>query len=155
MALAIRTADCIPILFAAPAGGAIAAAHAGWRGLLAGVVLETIHCLQRQGGSRPQEIRCALGPAIGPCCYEFPRGLFSHFLDCYGERCRPAWCDKSGRGYLDLRRLAMVQLAGAGLRSENISTVGGCTCCEVKSFHSYRRDGAKAGRQISFILLKP
>lgn len=151
-ALVVRTADCIPALFSAPNAAAVAAAHAGWRGLLAGILGKTVSQLARTAKVAPADILCALGPAIGGCCYEFPRPLLERFIESHGARCIEAWRESGARGYLDIRTLARLELEAAGLAPENISSVGGCTFCSPDSFHSYRRDGSRAGRQSSFIL---
>ncbi len=151
-ALVVRTADCIPALFAAPDAAAVAAAHAGWRGLLAGVLAATVRQLVRTAKVAPADVLCALGPAIGGCCYEFPRPLLERFIESHGPRCMEAWRESGARGYLDIRTLARSELEAAGLAPNNISLVGGCTSCSPDSFHSYRRDGSRAGRQLSFIL---
>jgi len=151
-ALVVRTADCIPALFAAPDAAAVAVAHAGWRGLLAGVLGATVRQLVRTAKVAPADILCALGPAIGGCCYEFPRPMLERFIDSRGPRCNEAWHERGAKGYLDIRTLARLELEAAGLAPNNISLVGGCTSCSPDSFHSYRRDGSRAGRQLSFIL---
>ena len=150
--LTIRTADCVPILLVAPEARAIAAVHAGWRGVLAGIVQNALATLERCSGARPGEVRAALGPAIGGCCYEFGAEHVPRFIAAFGSSVERAWRpDSDDRGHLDMRLLAGVALEAAGVSPAAISTVGPCTAEHPTELHSYRRDGARAGRQLSYI----
>jgi YfiH family protein len=148
----IRTADCVPILLVAPAAHAVAAVHAGWRGLLAGVVEAALATLATRHGAGAAAVRAAIGPAIGMCCYEFG----AEHIDALAARLGPevrerAWRPKAERGQLDLRAVARLALEGAGVPTAAITTVGPCTAHHPAELHSYRRDGANAGRQLSYI----
>ena len=138
LAVSVRTADCFPILLADPATRSVAAIHAGWRGTAAGVVLSSLHSMQSEFGSDPRDVRAAIGPGIGPCCYEVGLDVAQRF----GLR-------EAGR--LDLSAENHSQLIQAGLRPEHIEVVGGCTFCNPAQFFSWRRDRDRAGRMISFI----
>ncbi len=142
VALAIQTADCVPILLAAPR--AVAAAHAGWRGSAQNVAASAVAAL-RELGAEPRTLCAWLGPSIGPCCYEVGGEVAAQFA---GDFVR-AGC---GGGYrLDLRAVNVAQLEAAGVPRAAISVHPACTKCGGEDFASYRRDGAKAGRMIALI----
>jgi len=150
--LTIRTADCVPILLVAPGARAVAAVHAGWRGLLAGVVERGVAALAARYGAQPATIEAAIGPAIGGCCYEFGAEHLGRFVERYGARAETAWrAGTTERGHLDVRRLATLALETAGLPPLSIRTLGPCTAEHPAVLHSYRRDGANAGRQLSYV----
>jgi YfiH family protein len=153
--LTVRTADCVPIILVAPRARAAAAVHAGWRGLLAGVIEGAVAALEARYGARASEVRAAIGPAIGACCYEFGAEHRSAFVARLGEAAARAWrVPDPGRGtreHLDLRLLCRLALASAGLEEEAISEVGPCTADHPAELHSYRRDGEHAGRQLSYV----
>lgn len=143
--LAIETADCLPVLIVDPSNLRVAAAHAGWRGTVAKVAQHAVEALVSLG-SDPKQLRVALGPSIGPCCYEVgpdveeafgPAG--SRFLE------RKA----SGRSHLDVAEANRTQIEEAGVLPSHIDKVNLCTRCREDLFFSYRRDGAYAGRMIS------
>jgi polyphenol oxidase len=141
-ALVVQTADCVPVLLAAP--GAIAAAHAGWRGSAKNVAGAAIAAL-RELGMAPGMVRAWLGPSIGPCCYEVGGEVAAQFA---GDFIR-AGC---GGGFrLDLRGVNVSQLVAAGVPQTAISVHPDCTLCGGERFASYRRDGATAGRMIALI----
>lgn len=152
--LTIRTADCVPILLVAPAARAVAAVHAGWRGTLAGVVERTVAVMYDRYGARPPTISAAIGPAIGGCCYEFGVEHLAGFVGRYGAAARGAWTvpdPGATRGRLDVRVLAGLALAASGIDRAAVHVVGPCTADSPATLHSYRRDGAGAGRQLSYI----
>jgi hypothetical protein len=142
--LGIETADCLPVLIVDPRRRAVAAAHAGWRGTAAGVARAAVAAL-RAGGSAPADLRAALGPGIGACCYEVGEELRSAFAP---EFFHPG---PRGRSHLDVRAANRRQLEQAGLPPEHIHDVDECTSCRPDLYHSYRRDGKGAGRMISFV----
>jgi len=145
--LGIETADCLPVLLADPVRRAAAAAHAGWRGSALGVTLAAARALLADG-SRAGDLVAALGPAIGPCCYEVGDELRGHFGPGEQDLFRPG---PNGRPRLDLRELNRRQLLAAGLRPERIASLADCTCCRADLYHSFRRDGSAAGRMISWL----
>ncbi|HET7292107.1 MAG TPA: peptidoglycan editing factor PgeF [Vicinamibacteria bacterium] len=145
--LGIETADCLPILLVDPELRLVAAAHAGWRGTARGVARAAVLALLDLG-SRPEALIAALGPGIGPCCYEVGdelRGAFGPLAD---SVFRPG---PRGRPHLDVREANVRQLREAGLRPERLHHVRDCTCCTPELYHSYRRDGPDAGRMISYV----
>jgi YfiH family protein len=153
---AVMTADCLPVLFADLAGTVVGAAHAGWRGLSAGVLAETVAAMRAAGAG---EITAWLGPAIGPSKFEVGPDVLDAFLDGAAgareqEQVKSAFAAYPGRPgkYLaDMNALARAMLARDG-----VTRVWGgehCTATETKLFYSYRRDGV-TGRQASLIWLK-
>jgi purine-nucleoside/S-methyl-5'-thioadenosine phosphorylase / adenosine deaminase len=145
--LGIETADCLPVLLVDPKLRFVAAAHAGWRGTVAGVTRAAVTALER-AGSRADDLLAALGPGIGPCCYEV-RDEVKRALGPAGTaffRRGPA-----GRDHLDVRAANRRQLIEAGLAESRIGSVDECTFCRPDLYHSYRRDGPRSGRMISFV----
>jgi len=151
VAVAIATADCVPLLLAAPADGAVAAVHAGWRGSLAAIAEVALRALARHGVA-PERVVAALGPSIDGCCYEVERAMAARFAARFGDAAWDAWRDGApGKGFLDLRRVNALILEQAGVPAASIQRVGPCTFCGDGPFASYRRRGANAGRQMSWI----
>jgi YfiH family protein len=145
--LGIETADCLPVLLVDPVRRAVSAAHAGWRGTAAGVAGKAALALVA-AGSRPADLVAALGPSIGPCCYEVGDELREAFGPAGATFFRPG---SRGRPHLDVRAANLRQLLAAGLREDRIHHVPDCTACRPDLYYSYRRDGAHGGRMISFI----
>jgi polyphenol oxidase len=142
VALAVQTADCVPILLAGP--GAVASAHAGWRGTARNVAAAAVAALRNLGGD-PAQARVWLGPTIGACCYEVGGDVAAQFA---GEFLRRG----CGNGFLlDLKAVNVAQLEAAGVPRDSISVHSACTKCGGATFASYRRDGSKAGRMIALV----
>lgn len=141
--LAVETADCLPIFIVDPLRKAVAAVHAGWRGTAKGIAKEAVKRLL-EGGSRAEDLRAALGPSIGTCCYEVGDEVRAAFPD---TRCfRPG---RAGRYFLDLRGANRYALEELGLR--DIHEIPECTQCQTDSYHSYRREGKGSGRMVNFV----
>jgi YfiH family protein len=143
----VSTADCLPVLLVDPVHRIAAAVHAGWRGTVAFVVTRAVEALLARG-SRPDDLVAALGPCIGPCCYEVGEELREAFGP-EGEdffRAGPR-----GRPHLDVRAANTRQLRRAGVAAERIHHVDDCTACRPEHYYSYRRDGPGTGRMISFV----
>ncbi len=138
-ALVVLGADCLPVLLWRRDRPRVGAAHAGWRGLVAGVLEETVAAL-----GEPAEVGAAIGPGIGPCCYPVSAEVRGRFAERFGEGVV--------RGEaVDLAGAARRALAAAGVRDDAIAAVGACTSCEGGRFYSYRRDGAATGRQAGIV----
>ena len=138
VAVSVRTADCFPILLADRHRRVVAAVHAWWRGTAARIVVETLGKMRAEFGSQPGEVYAAIGPGIGACCYQ----VGAEVARLYGF-------DRAAR--VDLAASNYRQLIDAGVPEAQIEMPGACTRCDAMRFHSYRRDGERAGRQISFI----
>jgi polyphenol oxidase len=144
--IGIRTADCVPILIADPERHAVAAVHAGWRGTLDQIASKAVDRLTAEYGSRPQDLHAAIGPAIGPCCYEVGPEVSERFRIFLPD------LPVGSKTHLDLVDLNRRQLVIGGLHPGKIySAVSHCTKCGPPELHSYRRDGPKAGRMIAAI----
>lgn len=155
-AVAVRAADCVPLLMADPATGAVAAVHAGWRGTAAGAAPAAVEALQRDFGARPQDIVVAIGPSIGACCYE----VGSELVDAFARAGHPRhlvdrWfvtppVRRGERGVptlrLDLWSANRDQLVLAGVAEENIHVCGLCTASHLEVFPSFRAERENAGR---------
>ena len=143
----VVTADCVPVLLVDPARRVAAAVHAGWRGTAAGVLEAALGHLEAAYGTGPQDLHAAVGPAIGGCCFEIGPEVIDALRARTGELTAAAWLPRPGRWHVDLRQAVRLLLAAAGVQA---TMLGPCTACDGR-FHSYRRDGAGAGRQLSFV----
>jgi polyphenol oxidase len=146
--LGVTTADCLPVLLAARDGTAVAALHAGWRGLAAGILDRGVEAVCAKAGCAPSSVWAAVGPAIGACCFEIGPEVVDAFLAA-GFPARCFHTGASGRPHGDLQGLAAWTLGRAGI--PGVQVVGGCTHCEPGRFYSYRRDGWPNGLHLSVI----
>jgi polyphenol oxidase len=141
LAATVAVADCVPVLLAGRAG--VAAVHAGWRGLAAGVIAAAV---ERLGAVEAAWI----GPAIGPCCYEVSEEVATAVVAASAPEIRRA--GRGERPHLDLAGAARVQLARAGAR--DITILRHCTRCRAEWLESHRRDGERAGRNLALIWIE-
>jgi polyphenol oxidase len=132
----VLVADCLPVLLASE--GAVAALHAGWRGLAAGVLEEGVRALRELGGAG--EIVALVGPGAGPCCYEVGGEVHAAFGGAH----------RVGARNIDLAALAHERLVAAGVG--RVERVGICTICDTR-LYSHRREGERAGRQAGIAWL--
>jgi YfiH family protein len=173
--LAIKTADCVPVLIADVKRRVVGAFHAGWRGTGARIVEKGVGEMRRQFGSVPHDLRAAIGPSIRRCCYQvgpevraefdsqFPYSsdLFEEVFDANAIHVRypllfltaraPGHSDLGPELHLDLVEANRRQLEAAGLRGEDISVVDGCTACDTTRFFSHRAEFGKTGRMMAAI----
>lgn len=148
--LAVKTADCVPLLIAERGGAAIAAIHAGWRGVAAGILGVALRRLVELGAPAGGLV-VALGPAIGGCCYEVG-------LEVLQAVCRASGAGDDGLALgsaagprIDLRDALRRQCLAAGVEPGALHTAPWCTRCASDRFFSYRREGAGCGRQLALI----
>jgi len=151
--VAVRTADCVPVLVHDPRRHVVAAIHAGWRGAVAGIVAKTLRLMANRFGSMQSDLRVSIGPSAGPCCYEVDNPV----LDQLRMRL-PDWKsvvhDYQGhKARLDLKALIRRQVEGEGVSPPSISSVNLCTICHDQLFYSYRREGRVNGTMVSGITL--
>ena len=139
VALMVRTADCLPIVAWDPRRGLLGVAHAGWRGVKAGIPER----LAREMGA--SGLRVAIGPGIGPCCYE----VGPEFSAWFPGHVRA----EKGKARLDLAGAAVAQMEEAGVERGGISLAPWCTACERDLCCSYRREGSAAGRMVTCAVL--
>lgn len=145
--VSVRTADCYPVLLVDIESRRIAAVHAGWRGTAAGIVKEALRAMQAD----PSNIRAAIGPGIGKCCYEVGAEVaqvFGYSANGHSTTGHSAKC------CIDLAAANRQQLLDSGVRAEHIEVIGRCTFCEAEHFHSFRREKEQAGRLISYLVVR-
>ncbi|MDX1389920.1 MAG: polyphenol oxidase family protein, partial [Acidobacteriota bacterium] len=147
---AVRTADCVGFILADRRGGAGAAVHAGWRGIAAGIPDRAVESLTAQG-TPPAELVAALGPAIGPCCYEVGDEVTAAIASVTPGGAAPGRAGAKGRFFLDLHAAVARRLERAGVPADRIHPAPWCTRCRADWFFSYRRDGASAGRLMTVV----
>ncbi len=145
-------ADCIPMVFADPVARVAGAAHAGWRGTVHGVAPRVIERMVELG-AKPSQIRVALGPSIGACCFEVGPEVVDEFRAALGDL--PGLVVKGPhKDHIDLRVATRAFLERAGVAPENVDDRPPCTRCEGDRFFSYRRDGKEGGVHMAFIGLR-
>jgi YfiH family protein len=142
--LGILTADCLPVLLCHPPSRILGLAHAGWRGVVRGIVTETLKAMEVPA----EEVKVALGPSIGPCCYQVGEDVARAVG--HGSPHVSAWERQAGKYRLDLGGLVRYQLAAAGVFAENVESLSVCTACRSDLFFSHRREG-RTGRMISVL----
>ena len=140
--LAVFTADCLGVIVADPAGRTLAVAHAGWRGTVAGFLGGLVALLVARFGARPEGLHAAIGPSIGPCCYEVDEPVVGPLRQAFPADWQ-RWTRPAGAGKwrLDLWQANTDQLTAAGVRPEAIRNARLCTACHRDLFFSYRREG--------------
>jgi len=143
--VAVKTADCVPVLIVDPVHRAVAAVHAGWRGTARKIAALAIEEMAHTFSSRPEDVHVAIGPGIGKCCYEVGPEVAAEFAE-YD----PALRDLTHAVHLDLSQINRLQAAGLGVPSGQIYMAGMCTMCGC-DFHSFRRDKQSAGRMLSVV----
>lgn len=177
--LAIKTADCVPVLLADIRRRVVGAFHAGWRGTVARIVEKGVGEMRRQFGSLPRDLRAAIGPSIRRCCYQvgsevrtefesqfsYADDLFEEVFDSNAIHVRypllflnqraPGHGDLGPEIHLDLVEANRRQLEDAGVREEHISVIEGCTACDSTRFFSHRAEFGKTGRMMAVIGIRP
>jgi len=151
--IGILTADCAPILVYDPVKSAVGAIHAGWKGTVRGVVASTVKAMTDAFGSVPSDLRAAIGPHIRECCLRVGEEVRSEFASVFGVVDDLFHVDAQGLR-LDLRAANVRQLVEAGLDIDQITTDAPCTACHTDLFYSYRKEGGRTGRQLSFIMIR-
>jgi YfiH family protein len=154
--LAIFTADCVPLIVADPEAPALGVAHAGWRGTVRGIAGRLVAALLTRAGARPERLRAAIGPSIGPCCYEVDEPVMgplrAAFPGAWARWSRAAGPGREGHWLLDLWTANADQLAAAGVPGSAILLPRLCTGCRRELFFSYRKEGL-AGRLATLATL--
>jgi hypothetical protein len=151
VAVGVRTADCIPVLVGCLDTGAVAAIHAGWRGVVEGVVPAGVHALLRAGG-RPEQLVAAIGPCIRAASFEVGDDVAARIAAAAPgvEVILP----RAPRAHVDLPLAVVAQLRALGLAPDHIEDVGHDTFAEPDTFHSHRRDASRSGRHLSVIAVR-
>ncbi len=149
-ALQVRIADCVPVLVSAEDGSAVAAIHAGWRGVIADVVPAAIAALCKLNGITPGQCLAAIGPCIGPAAFEVGPEVLAAFTTRFGVDA-PITRRADGKGTVDLQLAVRRQLREAGLADARIDGNNLCTFRDVDEFYSHRRDNGITGRMAAVI----
>lgn len=152
VALKVFTADCTPILLHDPVTGAVGAVHAGWRGTAMDIAGKAVAAMADNFGCEPANIRAAIGPNIGPCCFEtdsdVPDAMTATFGQAVSQWIRPA----GEKHYVNLKEINRYALQRAGVRHIDVSPA--CTACENRRFWSHRITGGNRGSQGAIIMCK-
>jgi len=147
-ALSVHVADCVPILLADPVAGLVAAVHAGWRGTVAGILPATLRMFRARGG-RTTNVRMAMGPSIGSCCFEVGEEVVEAFRRSVPDA---GPCIVPGqRPRIDLIEANRRQALALGVGPENIGAAGLCTVCRPDLLESHRRSGGAPGRMTGIV----
>ena len=151
-ALVIFTADCTPVLLHDPVTGAVGAAHAGWRGTAAQIAAKTVRTMVTHYGCRPENIRAAIGPNIGQCCFETDTDVPDAMLAAFGQAAEPFIRSAGEKYYVNLKELNALSLRWAGVQTIELSTE--CTACSPDRFWSHRVTRGLRGSQGAIIVCK-
>jgi len=151
-ALVIFTADCTPILLHDPVTGAVGAAHAGWRGTAAQITAKTVQAMVRCYGCRPEDIRAAIGPNIGPCCFETDADVPEAMLAAYGQAAEAFIRTVGDKYYVNLKEINALSLRQVGVQRIELSDA--CTACSPDRFWSHRVTKGLRGSQGAIIVCK-
>lgn len=152
--LATFYADCVPLYFVDPVHKAIGLSHSGWRGTVGRMGKATLAAMEREYGTRPADVLCAIGPSICQDCYEVSEDVAAEF-----EKEFPAWGQdlfykkENGKYQLDLWRANEIVLEEAGVKKEHIALAGLCTCCNSPLLFSHRASQGKRGNLGAFMML--
>ena len=152
VALVIFTADCTPILLHDPVTGAVGAAHAGWRGTAMGIAGKTAEAMVREYGCDPKNIRAAIGPNIGYCCFETDADVPDAMIAALGEEAKPFIHPNGEKYYVNLKKINALWLRKAGVELIEISDA--CTVCQSDRYWSHRVTRGERGSQGAIIVCK-
>ncbi len=151
--LVVRTADCVPVLLLDQRAGIIGAIHAGWRGAVGGIVSKTLQTCVGHFGSDVADMHVAIGPSIGPCCYEVDAQVIDPLQADYPDWQGVLQDTTDGKGMLDLKKLIWHQVLASGIPEHQVERIEECTHCRDDLFYSYRREGRVNGTMMSGIML--
>lgn len=147
-AVAVRVADCLPVLLADPTSGIVAAVHAGWRGTAACIVKHAVQAMCKRG-VKQQNLLASLGPCIGRCCFTIGQDTAKALQDSAAGAVN--FIFHTSAMHADLCEINRLQLLESGLNINHIEASKACTVCEAEHFFSFRRDGEHSGRQLAVV----
>ena len=150
----VKTADCVPVLIGDPRTRSFAAVHAGWRGTLASAVVAGLKRLSDEYGTKPEDVRVAIGASAGPCCYEVGSDVIDAFTSRFPNGAKLFTPTRPGHAFVDLITANRDQLESERVRPERIHVVPFCTMCRTDLFFSYRQEKklhGKVGRLMAVI----
>ena len=151
VALIVFSADCTPILLHDPVHHAIGAVHAGWRGTAAGIAANAVRLMGEYYGTDPADVRAAIGPCIGPCCFEVGAEVPAAMIDNLGAEAEEFIAPKGEKYYVDLKEMNRLWLTRCGV--QNVAVSCDCTRCQPDRFWSHRITGDARGSQAALIML--
>jgi len=154
LALAVLTADCLPIIIIEKNRPSVGIVHAGRQGTLLRVVTHALTQMVRLFKAVAQDCLISIGPGIGPCCYEIPLGLARPFQESFDYWEEFLWERRGGFFTLDLIKANQLQLMELGIKERNIFTLNLCTCCNPELFYSYRREKGDSPRMLNLVMLR-
>lgn len=150
--LAVRTADCVPVIFADKKNRIIAISHQGWRGSLKRLV-QNVVTKMREFGSSLEDVYVSIGPSINDCCYDVDEDRYYQFLSEFNGYSHKIFLLRKGKRYVNLAFLNYLLLIEVGIQKEHIDHFPFCTSCDKKRFYSFRRDNKNDyGNMINFIV---
>ena len=152
LSLVVFSADCGTVLLYDPVHRAIGAVHAGWRGVAAGLVAKTALKMHDTFGTEPEDLLCALGPAIGPCCFETDDDVPAAMHDALGAQADPFLTRRGAKWHIDLKAINAHWLKSLGVR--HIDICPHCTACRQDLYWSHRKVGNARGAQIALLALE-
>ena len=150
--LVVFTADCTPILLHDPVTGAVGAVHAGWRGTAYDIAGKAVRKMEEEFGCRPENIRAAIGPNIGACCFQTDSDVPKAMVETFGAAAEPYISAAENKFYVNLKAINELALRRAGVANIEIST--DCTMCNPEKYWSHRYTGGRRGSQGALILCK-
>ena len=151
--LTVFSADCGVILLYDPVRQAIGAVHAGWRGCAGGILEKAVQAMSEAFRSDPRDLLAAIGPCIGPCCFETDSDVPEAMRAALGDGAEPYLTWKAPKYHVDLAGLNRQWLLRSGVAPDHIDVCGLCTACRPDLFWSHRRMGSARGAQVAMIAL--
>lgn len=151
--IAVFSADCGIILLYDPVHHAVGAVHAGWRGCAAGILEKTVQAMHTQFSTQPSDLIAAIGPCIGPCCFETDHDVAEAMVSALGESAAPYLKKTGAKWHVDLGGLNQLWLIRSGIPEKHIDLCGLCTACHPELFWSHRKMGEARGLQTAMIAL--
>lgn len=156
LTLVTHYADCVPLFFLDPVHKAIGLTHAGWRGTVSSIGPITVERMRKEFGTDPKDLKAAIGPSIGKCCYEVDDAVADRVRVLAGVACGQVLFPKeNGRYQLDLWELNRQLLVGAGIPQTQVTVGGVCTCCHSDLLFSHRATGGRRGGLAAFLEILP
>ena len=152
VSLMVFTADCTPLLLWDPVTGAVGAAHAGWRGTAQDIAGKTVQAMQEHFGARPEDIRAAVGPNIGPCHFETNADVPEALCAAFGRDAEMYIQTRGDKFFPDLKAINAMALRRRGVTRIEVST--DCTCCSTDRFWSHRATAGERGSQGAVIMCR-
>jgi len=147
-------ADCVPVYFLDPENRVIGVAHAGWKGTVAHIGAKTVAMMGRIFGTKPDKCLAAIGPSIGPCCYEVDQFVYDQVIAAFPDGRQLLRPIRTGKWQFDLWAANQLQLEEIGILTQNIKIAKVCTSCNADMYYSYRAEHGKTGRMGALLALK-